>query len=173
MKINWYNWLEMLQFLPLTRYKPGILFHLLSENYRDLIEHYHLPHEEQLIDNWKKFDKEAFGNTQVGKCVFITSLDGKPIGFASYDPRLGQEYGIIGHNCILAEYRGKGYGREQIEELLRIFRKLHFRKVKVKTGDHSFFIPAQRLYLSLGFKETKRSKNGVQDFPVIEYEMYL
>lgn len=163
----------MLQFVPLSKYKSGLLFQLLSKSYKGLIENYHLPHKEKLIENWKKFDKEAFSNPKISNCVFITCIDDKPIGFASYDPRQGPEYGVIGHNCILPKYQGKGYGKKQILELLRRLKELHVKKARVSTGDHPFFISAHRLYLGCGFKIIDRMKAGKQDFPMIRYEMTL
>jgi len=128
------------------------VFQLLSKSYKGLIENYHLPHKEKLIENWKKFDKEAFSNPKIRQCVFITCLGDKPIGFASYDPRHGPEYGMIGYNCILPEYQGKGYGKRQILELLNRFRKLNFRNARVSTGEpgaatfeHLFTLMVSRL----------------------------
>lgn len=103
----------------------------------------------------------------------ITCLDDKPIGFASYDPRQGPEYVVIGHNCILPKYQGKGYGKKQILELLRRLKALHFKKARVSTGDYLFFISAQRLYESCGFKKIDRIKAEKQDFPMTNYEITL
>jgi hypothetical protein len=41
------------------------------------------------------------------------------------------------------------------------------------TGDHPFFILAQKIYLTLGFKETKRYRDEKLDYPVIEFKKDL
>lgn len=157
----------MIKFIPLNQFKQGLLFDLLSKSYSDF------PYKDKYLNDWKKYDKEAFSNPKIGECIFITCLDDKPIGFASYDPRQGPERAIIGHNCILPEYWGRGYGKKQIEELIRLFKRQYFKKALVKTADHSFFLNAKKLYLSCGFKEIKRFTDDRQGFPVIEYGMDL
>jgi ribosomal protein S18 acetylase RimI-like enzyme len=42
--------------------------------------------------------------------------------------------------------KGKGYGKRQIEELLRIFKQEGCKRAKVSTSDNDFFIPARRMY---------------------------
>jgi GNAT superfamily N-acetyltransferase len=157
----------MLQFVPLSKYKSGLLFQLLLKCYKEF------SYKDKYLNDWKQFDKEAFSNPKIGQCVFITNLDDKPIGFVSYDPRNFPEYAIIGHNCILPMYQGKGYGKMQIEELLGRFKKLHFIRVQVTTGEHSFFSSAQQMYLNCGFKEIKRFIGDKQDIPKIQYEKDL
>lgn len=77
-------------------------------------------------------------------------------GFGSYDPRGKPEYGVIGHNCILPEFRGKGLGKQQIQEIFRRFQTIGIRTAKVSTNDHPFFVPAQWMYTASGFREVRR-----------------
>lgn len=157
----------MIEFTSLNQYKQGLLFNLLSESYKEF------PFKDKYLNDWKQFDEEAFSNPKIGKCVLVTCLDDKPIGFVSYDPRNFPEFAIIGHNCILPAYQGKGYGRMQIEELLKRLKKLNFEKIQVATGDHPFFSSAQKMYLDCGFKETKRIAGNKQDIGKIYYEKDL
>ncbi|NTU72973.1 GNAT family N-acetyltransferase, partial [Candidatus Roizmanbacteria bacterium] len=60
----------------------------------------------------------------------------------------------IGHNCILPEYRGNGYGKSQIQHALGEIKKQGFTKVIVSTNKNDDFIPAQRQYIACGFHET-------------------
>jgi hypothetical protein len=49
-----------------------------------------------------------------------------------------------------------------------------FKRAKVSTLDHDFFIPAQALYLACGFCESKRIPwEGSTKYRLIEYEMDL
>ena len=99
---------------------------------------------------------------------------GRVVGFGSYDLRQRPALGIVGHNCILPEFRGRGFGKEQILEILRRFRIQGIRKAKTSTGARPFFHPAQRMYIACGFQETGRvpcDADPSQD--VIEYEMEL
>jgi RimJ/RimL family protein N-acetyltransferase len=163
-----------LSFAKLSGFKNGLIFALLSKSYFDLLNKYKLKHKKDMIDNWKKFDEAAFNNLNtIGKCVFVTSLGKKVIGFGSYDPRQWPEIGVIGHNCILPEFRGHGYGIAQIIETIKRFRKKKYKKARASTGDHPFFLASQKMYLSCGFKETRRFKKEGTDFSEIEYELYL
>ena len=92
----------------------------------------------------------------MGACLFLTRLDGVLVGFASWDPRQRPRLGIVGHNCILPEFRGRGYGRTQIEEVLRRFKGMGIQTACVTTCDHPFFAPAHRMYQACGFHEVRR-----------------
>ena len=142
--------IDVVTFTPITNQQPGTIFSLLSESYTPIWN-------DELEETMRKFDREVFDNPHtVGACTFITCLDGQPIGLASYDPRPGPELAIIGHNCILPDYQGQGFGRKQIAEILRRLGDQHFAKVTVTTSDHPFFVPAQKMYQACGFKETRR-----------------
>lgn len=101
----------------------------------------------------------------------MTCIDGRIAGFASWDPRQTPEYGIVGHNCILPEFRGKGLGKAQVLEILRRFQGFGIRKAKATTCDHPFFVPAQRTYVACGFRELRRVPwPRDPGYRVIEYE---
>jgi GNAT superfamily N-acetyltransferase len=163
-----------LSFAPLTRFKKGLLFFLLSRSYQALLNDDQLKHQEELIDDWKEFDEAAFQNPKtIGRCVFVTLLGREAIGFGSHNPRRWPETGIVGHNCILPGFRGHGYGRAQIRETIERLRKQKFIKAGASTGDHPFFLPAQKMYLSCGFREAGRFRKPDMDFSEINYERYL
>jgi hypothetical protein len=49
-------------------------------------------------------------------------------------------------------------------------------KASVSTGDHRFYIPAQRMYLACGFREIRRNVEWIRPnphFKMIEYEKEL
>ena len=122
-------------------------------------------------ESWRKFDTSVFANIDtVGKCGFVSCLEEKPIGFASWDPRNHPYLVIIGHNCILPEYQNRSFGRLQVLEMLRRFKKMRFKRAKVSTGSVSFFLAAQKMYLSTGFYEVERELHKrISNFEVIYY----
>ena len=142
-------------FIPLDGEKPGIITAILRASYADLLKLDPRWESEQV--NWDEYDREVFAHPKtVGSCLFLTRSNGRIAGFGSWDPRQRPEYGIVGHNCILPEFRGKGLGRQQIQEILRRFQKLGIKTAKVSTNDHPFFVPAQRMYIACGFREVRR-----------------
>jgi GNAT superfamily N-acetyltransferase len=158
----------MLKFEPITKYKKGLIFSLLSQSFEELWN-------EKLDCKIRNFDKEVFENSDtVGACTFLTTLDGKVAGMASYDPRQWPEVGVIGYNCILPEFQGKGFGTRQIKEILRRLRQMKFKKAVVTTGDHLFFVPAQKMYLACGFKEMRKYNDGRDlRYGSVDYEIDL
>lgn len=155
-----------LKFQPISEFDGGTLYNLLTRTYKGSpLENY-----ENIKQKWADYDTEAYNNLEtVGKCGFITEINNKTIGFASYDPRQ-KPIGIIGHNCILPEYRGNGYGKQQILEIIRILKKLGFTELIVNTDEHPFFIPAQNMYLSCGFAEVRRMQNkNLPQYNIIDY----
>ena len=163
-----------LNFTPPHVQKPGTIAAILKICYADLV--YSDPdlwgYE---AEGWERFDTDVYEDPDsIGDNAFLSWLDEKLIGFASYDPRQWPSIGIIGHNSIIPEYQGQGFGKQQIEEILRRFRKMGFKRAKVSTLDHDFFIPAQAMYLACGFCESKRTPwEGCTEYRLIEYDMDL
>jgi GNAT superfamily N-acetyltransferase len=158
----------MLKFEPITKHQRGLIAELLSHGFAGVMDN-------ALQDKIKEFDKEVFEKPDtVGACVFISTLNGKSVGMASWDPRQWPKVGIIGWNCVLPEHRGNGIGKAQIEEILKRLRILGFEKVFVRTGEHPFFTSAQKMYAACGFKEIKRHPTGDQPgYGTIDYDIEL
>jgi GNAT superfamily N-acetyltransferase len=163
-----------LQFISPRDQKPGTIASLLRQAYADLLISDPLTFRPEHV-NWAQYDCDVFEQpTTVGVCIFVTQLDGRIIGFGSWDPRQGPQVGIIGHNCILPEFRGRGFGKQQIREILRRFGVMSIEKAIVSTNDHPFFIPAQRMYLAFGFREVRRIPwDRDPRYWTIEYEMEI
>ena len=158
----------LLRFSEITKYEQGTVFSLLSHSFAKILD-------DGLEEKIKQLDREIFGNSDtVGACAFISTLNDKLVGMASWDPRQGPEIGIIGYNCILPEYQGRGFGKTQIKEILKRLKNQRFKKAFVRTGGHLFFIRAQNMYLACGFKESRRYSTGDQPgYGTIDYEIEL
>lgn len=162
-----------LDFKPISSIEPGKLFEILKSAYASVLED-DSAHKEQYLESWQKFDNEVFDNPDtVGKCVLVSFFNEKIVGFFSYDPRQLPEYGIIGQNCILPEFRGHGFGKEQIAAILNIFKERGAKKAVVTTGDSQFYVSAQKTYESLGFTEVSRSPKDKWGYGEIHYEKVL
>ena len=159
-----------LEFKSPLEYEPGIIAGLLKKSYRELVlSNPKLWRGEE--KKWAEFDDEIFRcPDSVGNCVFLTLLGRWIVGFASYDPRHRPEFGVIGHNCILAQFRGRGYGKQQLSEILRCLQSAGIKTAQASTSSHPFFIPAQRMYVSCGFIEVGRRPWDVDPSQnIIEY----
>lgn len=161
-----------LKFEPMTRQEPGTIAFLLQESYRELLREKAWAGEREAHC---RYDGEIFEHPDtVGACGFVSVLRGKLVGFASFDPRQGPESARVGHNCILPEFRGNGYGKVQILEVLRRLEGRCIRRAVVSTGTHPFFLAARKMYLSTGFRETRRLPGGPDPrYELIEYERDL
>lgn len=154
-------------FLPLTSFPRGTLSSLLIECYRgapDILERDHV--------SWAAFDDLVCDNPDtVGRSGFISMIGERLAGFASWDPRGFPGPAVIGHNCVLPEFQGKGLGKRQIDEVLRRLREAGFRSVTVLTGASPLFEPARRMYLAAGFKEVSKDIHPrIPALEVINYE---
>ncbi len=152
----------------------GLIASMLKRSYADLVEA-DQEHCAPEVAKWEQFDREVFEHPEtVGACVFLSWSGDQIVGFASYDPRQRPEFGIVGHNCVLPEFRGNGFGKQQIQEIVRRFRAMGIRLARVSTNDSPFFTTAQRMYTACGFQETGRGPwEGDPSQNLIEYEMRL
>ena len=96
-----------LEFKKLTNYKEGLIYSILIRSYEELLKQ--KPNlENKWKQDWRQYDKDIFQFPEtIGSSVFITVYKEIVIGFGSYDLRQRPDLGIIGHNCVLPEYRGK------------------------------------------------------------------
>jgi len=145
----------MIDFKSIDNFKPGSIQRILKNSYAGFIDCF--PRDkEKFYKQFEQEDNDAFNNPQtIGKYLFFTCLKGLAIGYCSWDERQNP-IGILGQNCILPEYQRQGYGMKQIEFIFKIFKDEKFTEIRVITGEHEFFIPAQKMYEKCGFKELKR-----------------
>ena len=159
-----------IEFRKVSGFKRGTLFELLSDAY-SFDERW----EDCCASDWKEFDHFFFDNPQIAdQYGFITVLNGKAVGLASWDPRKMPEYVEIGHNCIISSCKGHGYGMMQLREALQRIVKRGAKRIIVTTNARS--VPARRMYEGAGFKICGKRRNGSRtgffgDY--IDYEMML
>ncbi|MBZ0258503.1 GNAT family N-acetyltransferase [bacterium] len=160
----------MITFKPADAFPPGTIYSLLQSSYMGLPAS---PEETAYHRaQWRRTERLALNDADVAACVFITCIEKQPIGFGSFDPR--GKIGAVGQNAIHPDARGRGYGREQLREILRRLRMRGCTFARVKTGEHAFFAPAQKMYISLGFKERRRYwREEIDSYRMIEYVVEL
>jgi len=160
---------------PFSECAPGSVAAMLAEAYEALLVQLPVDRREDLLADWRRYDIAVFDEPDtVGSAGFLTLLDGAIIGFGSWDPRGWPGVGHIGHNCILPSHQGRGFGRQQVEEILGFFRSRGFRLARVRTDEHFFFTPARRMYVACGFKEVGRERGTLlDDCDTVVYELDL
>lgn len=163
-----------LSFTPTHDRHRGLIASMLRRSYADLLaidpEHW-MPE----VEKWEQFDNEVFEHPDtVGACVILSWAGDRLAGFASYDPRQRPDVGIVGHNCVLPEFRGNGFGTRQIQEIVSRFRIMGIVLARASTGESAFFAPARRMYVACGFCAVGRSPwHGDRSQNMVEYERQL
>jgi GNAT superfamily N-acetyltransferase len=160
----------MIIFKTIDNFNPGLIQKIIKTSYKHLIDYF--PDKKQkLFDQWEKEDMDAFNNLDtIGKHILFTCIIDEPIGFFSWDDRQ-YPIGIVGQNCILPYYQGLGYGKNQIEMIIKIFQDKKFNVIRATTGDHDFFISAQKMYTNCGFQEQRKINGDL--FKLIEYSKQI
>ena len=125
--------------------------------------------------NWKESDDFFYDNPDIAdKYGLVTYLDGKPVGFVTWDPCSRPEYVEIGHNGIREHCKGRGYGRLQLEEAIRrITTYEELKRIIVRTNSN---LIAPKNYESAGFVLYDRKLNDTESAfagDYLYYEMIL
>ena len=109
----------MLEFKKGSEFPKGTLYNQLVDAYS-----FNTDCKKNFNDMWLEYDDFFYSNLDIAnKYAFVTVLDGKAIGHISWDPRNRPDYVEIGHNCIITEYKGNGYGRLQLQEAIRTIKE--------------------------------------------------
>lgn len=159
----------MVEFKKITDYPKGTLYHQLCDAYS-----FDSGFKNAFDNLWKEYDNFFYSNPILAdKYGFITVVNKIPIGHITWDPRKKPEYVQIGHNCIISEYKNKGYGKLQLEEAIRRIKEYKVKKIVVTTNELLF--PAQKNYESIGFKIVRTRKNKETPFTgnYIDYELAI
>ena len=108
-----------IEFKKFNEFKRGILYSQLVDAYS-----FNENCKKAWDKDWLDYDNYFYDNLKyTNNCGFIMLLNGDPIGHISWDPRNRPEYVIIGHNCILTKYKGKGYGHILLQEAINQIKK--------------------------------------------------
>ena len=156
----------MTEFKKLTDFPPGTLYSILADAYS------FDERNKQIWDaDWKETDDFFCDNPGIAdQYSLVTCLDGEPIGFVTWDPRHRPEYVEIGHNGIREQYKGRGYGRMQLEEALRRIRQYEgLKRIIVCTNGN---LIASRNYESAGFTLYDRKPNNTETAYTGDYLWY-
>jgi ribosomal protein S18 acetylase RimI-like enzyme len=133
-------------------YPRGTLYAMLLDAY-SVSEDYVNAHS----NDWKEFDDFVYDNLSfMYKYGFISIQDGQPAGFFSFDPRPLPNQAIVGYNCIITACKGQGRGKEQLKTGIAMIKSLSPREIVVSTGCNNLFLPARKMYESVGFTESRR-----------------
>lgn len=159
-----------IEFKSFSNYKRGILYKQLVDSYS-----FDSKWQEHFDKDWKDYDNFFYNNLQfTDDCGFVTILNGEPIGHISWDPRNIPRYVEIGHNCIVSKYKGKGYGKKQLQEA--IYRGAQYEGIqKIIVTTNGKLTPARHNYESVGFKLHQRRENKDTLFSgeYIDYEIIM
>ena len=155
----------MIEFRKISDFPRGTLYDMLADAYS------FDERNRQIWDtDWKETDDFFYDNPEIAdKYGLVTCLDGEPIGFVTWDPRHRPEYVEIGHNGI-KQYKGRGYGRMQLEEALRRIRQYEgLKRIIVCTNGN---LVAPRNYESAGFTLYDRKPNNTETAYTGDYLWY-
>lgn len=160
----------MIEFKKISEFPRGTL-------YRQLVDAYSFQEDCQKAwnDMWKEYDDFFYDHLEriADQYGFVTVVDGIVVGHISWDPRERPDFVAIGHNCILSEFKGKGYGKLQLLEAIRRIKEYDIQKIIVTTNE--LMLPAQKNYESVGFVKVKERENVETPFAgnYIDYELIL
>lgn len=147
-----------IEFRNITKFPRGILADFLRDAYA-----FEPKFERSWNEQWQEFDNFFYDNPSIAEsCGFVSVLAGKPIGFVTWNPTKLPESAEIGHNCILTKYKGKGYGKRQMQEAVRRIIAQGAHKIIVWTNE--ICVPAQHTYESAGFQFVKTSEDNVSPY---------
>lgn len=82
--------------------------------------------------------------------TFVAELDGVICGFASY--LIDGTTGVVGHNAVMPEYKGRGIAGKLYERVFETFRAHGCTVATVHTGLDDGHAPARKAYQKMGFE---------------------
>jgi RimJ/RimL family protein N-acetyltransferase len=159
-----------LKFQKFSDFPRGIMYNILKDAYS-----FDARYSECWDENWKKNDDFFYENPEIAdKYSIVTCVDGEPIGIVAWDPRHCPKYVEIGDNGIRTRFKGKGYGKIQLQEAVRLI-KLYdgLKKIIVCTNSN---LVAKYNYESVGFTLYNIKVNDTESVfsgDYLYYEMVL
>ena len=87
--------MRMIEYKTIENFKRGVFQEITKRSYEPLFN-YFPDNKSEFHNEWEQSDKDTFDNPDtIGKCVFVSCVNKKPIGFASWNPQQ-KPIGIIG-----------------------------------------------------------------------------
>ncbi len=83
---------------------------------------------------------------------FVSTLDGRVIGFCSLSVDATTRIGEVGHNGVHPDYQRRGVGSRQLKFMLVKLREAGMRIAELQTGLNDGHAPARRMYEAAGFE---------------------
>ncbi len=156
----------MIEFRNFSDFPKGTLYDILADAYS-----FDERNRQIWETDWKGTDDFFYGNPDIAdKYGLVTCLDGVPIGFVTWDPRNRPEYVEIGHNGIREQYKGRGYGKLQLEEAIRRIKTYEgLKRIIVCTNSG---LIASKNYESVGFVLYDRKPNDTESAYTGDYLWY-
>lgn len=157
---------EMIEFRKFSEFPRGMMYDILRDAYS-----FDARNQQIWDENWRGSDDFFYDNPDIAdKYGLVTCVDGIPIGFVTWDPRNAPGYVEIGHNGIRCAYKGRGYGRMQLQEAIdRIRTYDDLKKIIVCTNSN---LVAPRNYESVGFRLYDRKINDSESAYTGDYLYY-
>lgn len=103
---------------------------------------------------WKGGELKNFCESSLDK-VYVADLDGKVVGYMTYQLNRERKIGIVGNNAVSPAYQRKGIATRLLKTVLETFRREGMEYAQVTTMETD--IPALGLYRKAGFEELYRS----------------
>ena len=122
----------MIEFKKISEFPKGTLYNQLVDAYS-----FNVNCQKTWDQMWKEYDNFFYSNLEsiADKFGFITVVDGIAVGHISWDPRNRPNEVTIGHNCILSSFKGRGYGKLQLEEAINRIKEYDVKKIVVTTNE--------------------------------------
>jgi len=114
---------------------------------------------ERMHPNWSVDKAEQVRNaarTRPGM-VWVSELNGRIVGFATFKVDEAAGVGEIGNNAVDPEFQGRGIGKRQHREVLRLLRERGLTHAIVQTNTDDAHAAARASYEKVGFREMRGS----------------
>ena len=148
----------MIEYRPIGELPSGTLYRQLADAYSFCADC-----QTYWDAEWKAYDAFFYAEKSIAERYgFVTVADGAPVGHVTWDPRKLPAYAILGHNCIVTRYQGKGFGKAQLGEAVLRIRTSGAQSIRVTTN--AFAVPAIGNYERAGFVRTAERENADTPF---------
>lgn len=108
---------------------------------------------ERIWEDWEADLRRAIAINR----VIIAEIEGKAVGFATYQLNETTRIGTVDDNAVLPEFRGGGIGGRLLAHVLALMEEAGMEYAQVSTGLEDSYKPARRMYARQGLEPLSRS----------------